>query len=571
MKEIAILKSSSFSQIVPSNTPHYLELSEILSVQVKTEKELYFLKSKYPHLRDWDGKARFIKYPECTFPVGLTDYLVETLNKSEDWSVTVEEEYPNVVVSEDYLSSLKPDEILQDFCFRDYQLQILKDVLQAKRCLLPAATNAGKTEMFAGVMVALLRYAPTNPEFLEVYPNPRVIMFVPSADLMVQTVARLKKRIGDEFSVGGFGAKSFDLSCDITVATVSMLHARMKKPDWKSKIKDLYKNTILFVGDEFHHGSAKTWLDQSSQINAVFRVGGSGTVKSKDKEKDFKIMGCCGPEITGVTNDFMIERGFSAKPTIRIQDYESYDRDYDRLPYQHIDETEAYWYNGEDFEDVVYVMKELAPKIDKKTKKAVYHPVTKKMIQTKTGKSIIRNSSGEEFAVSPDVLLNKEHAYEMGVCLFKPRNNDILDYCTQYSEQGLKILICVNKPAHGILLSNLLNDNDIRSKFVYGAHSVEERTQALKDISAGKLDVLIASTIFNEGVDTPDFRIVINAAGGKDHKALLQKVGRGLRKKEGDNTVIIHDFVDSQNVYTLEHSIARVEEYENQKFDIEYL
>ncbi len=569
MKSVKILRSFSQAQIIPNNTPHYILLSDILSVQVKTEKELVFLRRKYPRLRDWDGRSRFLTYPDLTFPAGLVPYLIKELHKRGDWEIEVEDECP-IELPESYVESLKPDKLLHEITFRDYQFKTLKDTLKAKRCLIPAATNAGKTEIFAGIMVAVLRYANKDKDFLTFYPKPRVVMFVPEAKLMVQTVERLRKRLGKEFSVGGFGAKSFDLSCDITVATVSMLHSRIKKDPWRSKILEVYNSTILFVGDEFHKGSAKTWIDQSNQIKAVYRIGGSGTIESKEEEKNFKIMGCCGPQISGVTNDYMIEQGYSAKPIIKIKDYKSYDRDYDSLPYKHIDETDAQWYNGEDFEKVVYVSREERPKRLKNGNIQI-NPLTKKVVMENTGKSIIRKSCGAELSVSPGSLLNQEHAYEMGVCLFKHRNKDILSYCEEYSEKNLKVLVSVNKPAHGLLLRDLLNDNSIRAEFVYGAHSVDERTKVLDDIANGLLDVVLASSIFNEGVDTPDFRVVINAAGGKDHKALLQKVGRGLRKKEEDNTVIIHDFIDSQNVYTLEHSIARLEEYENQKFDIEYL
>ena len=84
--------------------------------------------------------------------------------------------------------------------------------------------------------------------------------------------------------------------------------------------------------------------------------------------------------------------------------------------------------------------------------------------------------------------------------------------------------------------------------------------------------VYIATPIFDEGIDVPAIDVVVLAGAGKSHIKLLQRIGRGLRKKEGeDNTLVIHDFIDDTNKYLFKHSKARVAVYKDEKFDKELI
>ena len=68
------------------------------------------------------------------------------------------------------------------------------------------------------------------------------------------------------------------------------------------------------------------------------------------------------------------------------------------------------------------------------------------------------------------------------------------------------------------------------------------------------------------------FRSALIMAGGyKSLRLVLQRVGRILRKKETDNTALVYDFCDKQNVLTYKHSSQRLKIYQNEGFDIKYL
>lgn len=96
----------------------------------------------------------------------------------------------------------------------------------------------------------------------------------------------------------------------------------------------------------------------------------------------------------------------------------------------------------------------------------------------------------------------------------------------------------------------------------------EDRVELLEDFAEGKINVLIASTIVKEGVNLPFIDEIINVKGGKSSIDLLQICGRGLRLKEGSDSIVIHDFYDV-GTYVQTHSQERIKIYKNEGFDIE--
>jgi superfamily II DNA or RNA helicase len=105
------------------------------------------------------------------------------------------------------------------------------------------------------------------------------------------------------------------------------------------------------------------------------------------------------------------------------------------------------------------------------------------------------------------------------------------------------------------------------SIFVSGSDATEDRNLVIDCMRDGEPGTYIATPIFDEGIDVPAVDTIILAAAGKSHVKLLQRIGRGLRKKEGDNILIVHDFLDDTNSYLLEHSQERVDTYARQKFE----
>jgi len=117
-------------------------------------------------------------------------------------------------------------------------------------------------------------------------------------------------------------------------------------------------------------------------------------------------------------------------------------------------------------------------------------------------------------------------------------------------------LILVWSVAHGQLLERMAKDRGLRAMFVHGEHNAAIRMKAIKDLNEGRLDILIASDIFKEGVDIPTVPTLINAAGQKSKVATIQRIGRALRPKPPHNKALIIDFIDG-NEPLKRHSLQR--------------
>ncbi|QKE56339.1 DNA helicase [Bacillus phage YungSlug] len=87
------------------------------------------------------------------------------------------------------------------------------------------------------------------------------------------------------------------------------------------EVKEMLESAICFIGDEFHRASGDTWANTLALCkNAVYRIGLTGTVDRKDETNVLKLYGCTGEILTKISNEFLISQGFSAKPTIFLQE-----------------------------------------------------------------------------------------------------------------------------------------------------------------------------------------------------------------------------------------------------------
>lgn len=70
-----------------------------------------------------------------------------------------------------------------------------------------------------------------------------------------------------------------------------------------------------------------------------------------------------------------------------------------------------------------------------------------------------------------------------------------------------------------------------------------ERQQRLLDFRSGRIPILAAVDILNEGVDVPDVNILAFARVTHSRRIFVQQLGRGLRLREGKDKVLALDFV----------------------------
>lgn len=155
--------------------------------------------------------------------------------------------------------------------------------------------------------------------------------------------------------------------------------------------------------------------------------------------------------------------------------------------------------------------------------------------------------------------------YEKGIVDNENRNNVIITQSASLQKTGKKILTIVSEKNHGKTLEAKAHKNGIRAKYVDGDSDSFQRNRAISLIKSGKLDMIIATNIFDEGVDVDEINAVILAGGTKSAPALFQRTGRALRRKNEDNYAIIIDFIDNTNPALHRHSIERYNHVKNEK------
>ena len=153
------------------------------------------------------------------------------------------------------------------------------------------------------------------------------------------------------------------------------------------------------------------------------------------------------------------------------------------------------------------------------------------------------------------------------------RNAVVVDICRQATQPGL---VFVKEEKHGHELSSLIRRAGFKCEFVWGNHSTESRKRYLDRLMKGHFDFIVCSSIFQEGIDSPGLRSVINAAGGKSTIATLQRAGRGMRVdrdvdgnvKDGGDEFESWDIHDRGNTMLERHAKARVKSYQAEGHEV---
>lgn len=78
---------------------------------------------------------------------------------------------------------------------------------------------------------------------------------------------------------------------------------------------------------------------------------------------------------------------------------------------------------------------------------------------------------------------------------------------------------------------------------IHDGLKVRDRQLRLLDFRSGRVPILTAVDILNEGVDVPDVNIICFARVTHSRRIFVQQLGRGLRLREGKHKVIALDFV----------------------------
>ena len=90
-------------------------------------------------------------------------------------------------------------------------------------------------------------------------------------------------------------------------------------------------------------------------------------------------------------------------------------------------------------------------------------------------------------------------------------------------------LVIVRRIAIAKRLSELLNQEGIISDWVSSKTSLDERMQKIENLKNGKLEVLVSTSLADEGLDIPELKLVVLLSQGKSRIKLIQRIGRVMR------------------------------------------
>jgi len=152
--------------------------------------------------------------------------------------------------------------------------------------------------------------------------------------------------------------------------------------------------------------------------------------------------------------------------------------------------------------------------------------------------------------------------YEKGIVMNRSRNILIINTAFKLLEQGRTVLIMVERIEHG---EQLMKYAKLKKSgvFVFLNGEVDEDVLDEEKIKfeAQARKGVIATRVWSEGINIKSIGAVINAVGDESAFATIQRFGRGMRKTEGKEEVILVDFVDLNHTWFVKHSLKRIMNY----------
>ncbi len=129
------------------------------------------------------------------------------------------------------------------------------------------------------------------------------------------------------------------------------------------------------------------------------------------------------------------------------------------------------------------------------------------------------------------------------------RVNYVLEQAKYYGHSGERVkgLVFCSSRKEAIALSEKFNERGLRTLALTGDDSPEKREEAIERLVSEdveeQLDYILTVDIFNEGVDIPEINQVIMLRPTESPIVFVQQLGRGLRKAENKEYVVVLDFI----------------------------
>ena len=130
------------------------------------------------------------------------------------------------------------------------------------------------------------------------------------------------------------------------------------------------------------------------------------------------------------------------------------------------------------------------------------------------------------------------------------QGDDVLGEIKERISKGQRILITTLTKRMAEDLTDFLQDNDIKVRYLHSDIDTVERVEIIRDLRAGVFDVLIGINLLREGLDFPEVALGAILDADKEgflrsERSLIQTIGRAARNVEGKAILYADTITDS--------------------------
>jgi len=152
----------------------------------------------------------------------------------------------------------------------------------------------------------------------------------------------------------------------------------------------------------------------------------------------------------------------------------------------------------------------------------------------------------------------KYYAQDLESKLFVPERNNILAETYLKFVKDKKTVVFCASVRHANEISELFKQKGIECEAVSGSMKSAERSRILDQYENGDIQVLCACDLLNEGWDSPKTEVLFMARPTLSKTLYVQQLGRGMRKSDGKDYLMVFDFIDNASMFNVPYSLHRM-------------